>query len=663
MTNFGYVRVAACVPRVHVGDPMRNIEEMQLFRSGLDFDAVQVAVFPELGITGYTCGDLFHQESLLACARAALKKFCAGMATGVICIVGMPMVSGGRLFNVAVVCANGAPIAAIPKTYIPGYSEFYEQRWFASAHQLPPRAEIELCGHTIPFGTDVLIEGVPLKGSPSFRLGVELCEDLWMPIPPSSHHALAGATIIANLSASNELVGKHRYRRELVVNQSARCIAGYVYVSAGVRESTNDVVYAGDAFIAENGTLLSTAERFEDDPQRLIADVDVSMLTSERLRTGSFGQAVGNNQQATHRIVRVGVTGIRIENGFERSVHALPFVPADEARRREHCAEVFAIQCTGLHRRLQHLSEIRGGAPRDVYIGVSGGPDSTLALLDAARTYEMLGWSREHIHALTMPGYGTTEQTRGFAHRLCEALDIELKECTIVDATDAVLRASGHEPCRTCTMCENAQARVRQSILMNCGFVIGTGDLSEKALGWSTYGGDQLAMYDVNAGVPKTLVRHVIASIGESMLLGPTVSDVLAAILATPSSPELVQVDANGATPQITENIIGPYELHDFFLYHMLRYGRTPEHIAFLACEAEGFAQEYDRGTILKWLRVFYERFFANQFKREATADGPKVGSVALSPRGDWRMPADATGRLWLDEVDRLITQIDQPKR
>jgi NAD+ synthase (glutamine-hydrolysing) len=664
-TDHGFVRVAACVPRVHVADPSRNVDELLSFSSKLDHGAVQLAVFPELSLTGYTCGDLFHQRWLQEDALAALNQFLHGnMAYGVAYVIGMPLRVDDQLFNCAVVCEGGRVLAVIPKSYLPNYKEFYEARWFAPADRLRSR-EIKLYGSVVPIGTDVLVELVhrgselvhqwPEERTPrqSFcRVGIEICEDLWMPIPPTSSHALAGATILVNPSASPIAVAKADYRRQLISQQSARCIAGYVYAGAGPNESSSDVVFDGHAVIAENGTMLRESERFSFDPQCIIADVDVERLQRERAMTGSFGQGVAADRHE-YRVVRAGVTGIRVEVALERTVDPHPFVPSDPATRDERCEEVFAIQTAGLRRRLEHLDAATG--KREVAIGISGGLDSTLALLVAARTFDALGWPRSGIHAYTMPGFGTTERTRGNAHKLCEALGVPLREASIVEIASSMLRAEGHEPCRRCLKCENAQARARTAVLMTHGFIIGTGDLSEIALGWCTYGGDHLAMYAVNAGVPKTLVRHVVGWVADRGSLGEAATAVLRDILATPISPELLPPDAKGEITQKTEDLVGPYELHDFFLFHLLRNGFAPSKIAFLAERA--FKGAYDRATILKWLAEFGRRFFGAQFKRNASPDGPKVGSVALSQRGDWRMPSDINGRAWCAEVARLIQQ------
>ncbi|MDO8425819.1 MAG: NAD(+) synthase [bacterium] len=658
MANHGFVRVAACVPRLRIGDPMYNVEQMLEYGSALDHGAVQLAVFPELGLTGYTCRDLFEQDLLLTEAEGALGRLVASMPHGFAYVVGMPLEVDGMLFNCAVVCANGKPVAVIPKRFIPNEREFEERRWFRDAPALRVNM-VELCGrYTVPIGTDILIQLAPRDGTPSVLVGVEVCEDLWVSSPPSTQHALAGALIIANISASPVTVGKAEYRRQLVESQSARCVAGYVYASAGVDESSADVTFDGHSLIAESGRVLAETERFRRSAQMIVRDLDVESLRRDRRVTSSFGQAAGL-ARTSYRTVTVEVTGIRIENGFERTVDRLPFVPKEGPQRDARCAEVFQIQRTGLARRLEHLGTEHGG-PIDVHLALSGGLDSTHAALVAIGALEDLGWPREHLKLFTMPGFGTTDRTRNNAHLLAEALDLPLPEQSIVAATEAMLRASGHEPCHDCLMCENAQARVRQQIMLNRGFTLGTGDLSEKALGWCTFAGDHIANYDVNCGVPKTLIRYLIAWVAETRAVGGNragqLATVLRDIVATPISPELRKAAADGTIAQKTEDLIGPYDLHDFFLFHMIRHGARPEKVAFLAEHA--FAGVYGRAVILHWLRVFYERFFKAQFKRNATPDGPKVGSVALSPRGDWRMPSDVTGRVWIEAVMKLAASV-----
>ncbi len=656
-TDYGFARVAAIVPRVHVADPDQNAGEILEYGEMLDHGAVQLAVFPELGITGYTCGDLFDQDWLQEQALVALDRLLNGTPYGIAYVVGMPLAIFGQRFNVAVVFANGKPLAVIPKVHLPNYKEFYEGRWFRPASELRV-TEVDILGHRVPIGTDVLIELAPREenGRP-FRVGVEICEDLWMPNPPSSHHALAGATILVNPSASPVAVAKADYRRALVTQQSARCVAGYVYAGAGPHESSSDVVFDGHALVAENGSLLQETKRFSFDPQHVIVDIDVERLERERRLTGSFSQGIAADRTA-YRVVHAEITGIRADVALHRAVDPYPFVPADPTKRDERCEEVFAIQTTGLRRRLMHLEAATGN--RRVTIGVSGGLDSTLAFLDTVHVFDDLGWDRSGIRAVTMPGFGTTERTRGNAHVLCDALGVPIEEISVVAASLITLRDTKHlgpdeEPHRNCMTCQNVQARERTKVLMTMGFVVGTGDLSEIALGWCTYNGDHMSMYHVNAGVPKTLVKYVVGWVAERGALGEAASAVLRDILATPISPELDPVDASGAMGHETEAIVGPYDLHDFFIFHFLRNGFGPAKIAFLADRA--FVGKFSSAVIRKWLVEFYRRFPSAQFKRNAGPDGPKVGSVALSQRGDWRMPSDITMRSWRTEAERLLAE------
>jgi len=653
MSDLGFVRVAVAVPPTFVGNPLKNVIEVNELRNLAVKESAQVIVFPELCVTGYTCRDLFLQPELQTVAIEAFKTLLdIGDPGEAITVVGLPLRVDDQLFNVAVVYQNQKILAVIPKTFIPNYKEFEEGRWFRPATSLRSR-ETTLCGQRVPIGTDIIIDAQNGgDGVSSFRLGVEICEDLWMPIPPSSRHALVGATVLVNLSASNALVGKASYRRDLVLQQSARCIAAYLYVSAGAHESTADVVFDGHAMIAENGMLLRESQRYKRESTLTIADIDIQRLVRERTLTGSFGQAVGNESQP-YRFVSAIVGTLDVErSGLRRDFDPHPFVPSDNTKRDERCEEIFSIQVAGLAHRLEDVEAKTG--QREVAIGLSGGLDSTLALLTTVRMFDFLGWNRRGIHPFTLPGFGTTARTKGNAHRLAKALGLEMREASIVKATEEVLHAEGHNPppgCK-CIKCENAQARVRTAILMTHGFVIGTGDLSEAALGWCTFNGDHMSMYNVNTGIPKTLVKYIVGWVAERNLLGEDASAVLRDIVETPISPELLPSGKDGEIVQRTEDIIGPYELHDFFLFHFIRNGAGPEKILFLAERA--FNGRYDRATIVKWLKVFFKRFFFAQFKRDAVPNGPKVGSVALSPRGDWRMPSDIQGELWVGQVDRL---------
>ncbi|MCS6843619.1 MAG: NAD(+) synthase [Caldilineales bacterium] len=654
----GFVRVAVVSPELRVADVDFNVGATVEALEGAAAQGCRLAVFPELGLTGYSCADLFYQSALLEAARAALDDVAMASArVGCAAVVGLPLAVDGRLYNCAALVAKGEVLGIVPKTYLPNTNEFYEERWFTSGRLAStPTVDIGMWHQTVPFGVDLLFQAANFPG---LTLGIEICEDLWAVQPPSGAMAVAGATLLANLSASNELLAKVEYRRELVRQQSARCLAAYLYAGAGANESSTDTVWAGHSLIAENGLLLAETERFRFDTQMAVADVDVQRLLHERLRNSSFSAAQAGR---TFRTVPFHLPGDTPTHPWEerralldslalrRPLSRYPFVPADPTRRAASCREIFSIQATGLARRLRHV-----GAQR-VTIGVSGGLDSTLALLVAAKAFDILGLPREGIVAITMPGFGTTERTRNNAVALAEALGVTLRTIPIVDAVRQHFRDIGHDEAVHDVTYENAQARERTQILMDVanqvgGLVVGTGDLSELALGWLTYSGDHMSMYHVNAGVPKTLVRYLIEWVAEAEFSGQA-SAVLRDIIATPITPELLPLDKRGQLQQRTEDAIGPYELHDFFLYYVVRYQFPPRKVFVLARQA--FAGAYDDATILRWLEVFYRRFFSQQFKRSAMPDGPKVGSVALSPRGDWRMPSDATAAVWLEEIKRM---------
>lgn len=633
----GFVKVAAVTPKIKVADPGYNARVICEKIQEACEQGAKIIVFPELCLTGYTCGDLFLQEILLEEAKRELLMIAdATEGKDAVIMLGLPLERDGRLYNVAAVLQNGNILGLVPKANIPAYAEFYERRHFTDGNTRP----VSFCldAEEIPFGTNILFECVNIPG---LVLACELCEDLWVADPPSTGHALTGATVIANLSASNETVGKDEYRELLVKSASARLLCAYIYASAGEGESTQDLVFGGHNIIAENGSVLAQAKRFQG--ETVYADIDIQRIRMERRRMGTFGQAPDCTYIAVPFSMAVE------ETGLDRSFESMPFVPADPAKRKRRCEEILSIQSYGLKKRMEHT-----GA-RVAVIGISGGLDSTLALLVTVRTFDLLGLDRSGIVAVTMPGFGTTDRTYENACKLALTLGVSLEEVDIREAVLIHFRDIGQNPGKHDITYENGQARERTQVLMDLanrlgGLVIGTGDMSELALGWATYNGDHMSMYGVNAGVPKTLVRHLVkyyADTCNSLML----SAVLLDVLDTPVSPELLP-PVEGAISQKTEDLVGPYELHDFFLYYMLRCGFPPAKIYRVAKKA--FAGVYDSITILKWLKIFYRRFFTQQFKRSCLPDGPKVGSVALSPRGDLRMPSDASARLWLEELEHL---------
>jgi NAD+ synthase (glutamine-hydrolysing) len=662
MTHHGFLRVAAAVPLLRVTDCDFNAEHILGLMAKAQRESVAVLVFPEMAITGYTCADLFQQTVLQQAALHALARIAREMKRGWfsgLAVLGLPLLVDDQLYNCAAVLHRGRVLGIVPKSFIPNYKEFYEQRWFAPAATARSR-QIVLQDGPAPFGTDRVFAADNMEG---VVVGVEICEDLWVPIPPSSYQALNGATVLVNLSASNEVIGKANYRRQLVVNQSGRCMAAYIYASCGVCESTTDLVFGGHCLIAENGTLLAESVRFQRQDSLLVADIDLDRLRIDRLRTNSFAQAK-LFPGATPEFNRIFFTldlPARPKR-LLREVEAHPFVPRGQDQLRERCEEIFQTQVAGLAKRLEHLDK------PPVSLGVSGGLDSTLALVVACKTMDVLKVGRDRIHAFTMPGFGTTKRTLGNAKKLIQHLGASLNELDIRALCLEEMRALGHRPFgidltslsveeltsrlhqlsgdnRQDLTFENVQARRRTSILMNSGFVVGTSDLSESALGWCTYNGDHMSMYNPNASIPKTLVKFLVQWAAENEFEGEA-RQTLVDIVNTVISPELLPAGEDGQV-QATEGVIGPFELHDFFLFHLLRYGAPPEKILFLAEHAE-FDRQYSREEIRRWLRVFIQRFFGNQFKRSCLPDGPKVGSISLSPRGDWRMPSDAQATIWL---------------
>ncbi|MCX7708833.1 MAG: NAD(+) synthase [Clostridia bacterium] len=638
--NHGFVRAAAAVPQLKVAECEYNSDNIIHLINKAENQGIQFVVFPELSITAYTCGDLFHQQALLKEAEKQLERILESTRkTEIVALIGLPVSVDNQLFNCAVAIQKGTILGVVPKTYIPGYSEFYEERWFASANRAVSQ-EIRLCGQLCPFGADVIFEAK--DGSICF--GVEICEDLWVPIPPSAYQSLAGAVLLFNLSASNDIIGKYEYRRDMLRQQSAKCIAGYVYASAGICESTTDVVFGGHSLIAEYGSILKETERFTQEEQLIFCEIDIEKLKNDRMKNTSFMEGVHNKK---FRKVGFDLKNVKIEK-LERAYDPHPFVPSNPQTRDSRCREIFAIQTAGLAKRMRHTGMKYG------VIGISGGLDSTLALLVMEKTFDILGIPRENIIAVTMPGFGTTDITYTNAIQLMKSIGATIREVDIKPACLQHFKDIGHDADIHDVTYENVQARERTQVLMDVankigGLVIGTGDLSELALGWCTYNGDHMSMYAVNCAIPKTLVKFLVQWVADNIVEADT-KDVLYRILDTPISPELLPPSKDGEIKQKTEDIIGPYELHDFFLYHMVRYGAAPEKILFLAKQV--FHGEYEEETIKKWLKVFIRRFFGQQFKRSCLPDGPKVGTISLSPRGDWRMPSDAESRSWLKQLE-----------
>ena len=633
----GFVKVAAVTPKIKVADTKYNGEVICAEIKKAAEQGAKVIVLPELCITGYTCSDLFLQEKLLRAAKEELLRIAVFCETvDAIVFVGLPFAWDGKLYNVAAAINKGKILGLVPKIYLPNYNEFYEARHFTRGKE---KAElVRLNEETeVLFGSDLLFT---CESMPDLKIGVELCEDLWTVQPPSIRHARNGASVIVNLSASNELTGKSAYRRELVKTQSARLLCGYIYASAGEGESTQDVVYSGHNLIAENGTLLKEAVPFSG--ESIVSEIDVTRLIAERRRMTTF-----ELEESEYKKVPFSVQKEQIE--LTRPVDPMPFVPSGASDRNARCEEILAIQAHGLKKRLEHTH------CKAAVIGISGGLDSTLALLVTVRAFDLLGMDHGQIKAVTMPGFGTTDRTYDNAVKLIRNLGADFIEVDIRDAVNIHFRDIGQDPSVHDVTYENGQARERTQILMDIanksgGMVIGTGDLSELALGWATYNGDHMSMYAVNASVPKTLVRHLVRYYADTCG-NQALEQVLLDVLDTPVSPELLPPE-EGKISQKTEDLVGPYELHDFFLYHMLRQGETPAKVYRLAKLA--FLGTYEDAVILKWLKTFYRRFFAQQFKRSCLPDGPKVGSVAVSPRGDLRMPSDACGTIWLQEIEEL---------
>lgn len=647
MQEKGFLRVAAAVPMVKVADINSNIDSIYNLLLCLDKEGVELAVFPEMSLTAYTCGDLFHNETLLdACEDGLYRLLESSKELNLTFAVGLPVRNGNTLYNCAAICCRGQLLALVPKTYIPNYNEFYEKRWWSPA----PTEDIQLsyAGYNVTLSSRQIIEVAGAKVS------IEICEDMWTPVAPSSYAALAGADVILNLSASDTLIGKHKYQQQLVVGTSAKLLCAYVYASAGFGESSTDLVFDGPAYIAEKGSLLASNTRWTIDEHYIVADIDLDAIAHDRIRMSSYQDCA--SRLGIDKIDYITIQSATIATEKEkliRNISPTPFVPKDRKHLVDRCDEITDIQVAGLAKRL-----VATGC-KHIVVGISGGLDSTLALLVAARTFDRLGINRKNIVAVTMPGFGTTGRTYNNAMTLMKELGVTIREISIIKAVEQHFADIGHDISVHDVTYENSQARMRTMLLMDIanqcgGMVLGTGDLSELALGWATYNGDHMSMYGVNASVPKTLVRFLVASFAkiDSEEDKTALASALKDIVDTPVSPELIPADDKGNIVQKTEDLVGPYELHDFFLYYMLRYGFSPRRIFRLAKQA--FDGAYDDKTISKWLTTFIRRFFSQQFKRSCLPDGPKVGSICLSPRGDWRMPSDACAALWLEECKSL---------
>lgn len=636
--DYGFIKVAAATPKIKVADVDCNTE---LICNQIDEAAkngAKVLVFPELCLTGYTCSDLFWQSLMLEKVKEKTIEIARySKDYDMLIMIGIPYEHNGKLYNVGVVLHKGKVLGVVTKKHLPNYSEFYEVRHFTKGFEKV--VTVDFAGQKVPMGMNILFK---CENRPDMVIGVEICEDLWVPNPPSIRHTMAGATIIANLSASDEVTGKSIYRRDLVAGQSARLICGYIYADAGEGESSTDLVYSAHNMIAENGRMLAEAKRFIN--QTVYGDIDLDRIKNERRKMTTYD----SKDEEDYTVVTFEMN--MDNNELSAKINNMPFVPGDIAKRNERCEEILTIQAMGLKKRLEHTNA------KSAVIGISGGLDSTLALLVTVRAFDMLGRDRKGIVAVTMPGFGTTDRTYDNALKMIEKLGTTFIEINISDAANEHFKAIGHDSSIHDVTYENVQARQRTLYLMNLanqynGFVVGTGDLSELALGWATYNGDHMSMYGVNASIPKTLVRHLVryyADTCDDIELNKVLMDVL----DTPVSPELLPPQDNGEIAQKTEDLVGPYELHDFFMYYMLRLGYTPKKIYYLARNA--FEGIYDDETILKWLKTFYRRFFAQQFKRSCLPDGPKVGTVAVSPRGDLRMPSDACATIWLKELEEI---------
>lgn len=641
--KYGFITVASAIPSVKVADADYNIKQIESLMAQAEGKGVEIIVFPELSVTGYTCQDLFAQQTLIEQTEMKILQLLDfSRKLDIICIIGAPVCIGAGLYNCAVVCQHGDILGIVPKKFLPNYAEFYEKRWFASSDDLAEPTVVRYAGNTLTVYPDPVL----FSTCDGVKFGIELCEDVWSPVPPSNSLALAGADIIFNLSATDDLIGKNAYLRSLIAQQSARLICGYVYSSCGFGESTQDVVYGGNAYIYENGAAIAESERFSLDAQLVVSQIDVEKLRTERRKNTSFVSAQRGHTAHVFNAEPVEPRDFQLL----RSVNPHPFIPTSDDMFAS-CDEIFSIQVCGLAKRLVHTS------CRRVVLGISGGLDSTLALLVCVKTFDKLGYDRKGIVGVTMPGFGTTDRTYNNAMSLMRSLGVTIREISIAKSVTQHFEDIGHDSSVHDVTYENCQARERTQILMDLsnqvgGLVIGTGDLSELALGWATYNGDHMSMYGVNASIPKTLIRHLVSHVADNSVDEESRATLLD-IIDTPISPELIPADEQGNIKQKTEDLVGPYELHDFFIYNFLRFGFRPAKLFMLARAAFSPAV-YSDDVIKHWLRTFLRRFFQQQFKRSCLPDGPKVGSVSLSPRGDWRMPSDASAALWLDECENI---------
>ncbi|QSX07080.1 NAD(+) synthase [Sedimentibacter sp. zth1] len=644
MKGYNFVRVGAAVPKIEVANCKFNIESIFEIIKDAEKNKVMVLNFPELCVTGYTCADLFYQASLIdECENSINDLLDMTSNIDMLIVVGAPVKMGSTLYNCAIAMYKGKILCIVPKSYLPNYGEFYEKRWFSMADDLNTLS-VNYCGQNTFISTKVLIQHETIK---DLCIGIEICEDLWSAIAPSTFQTLAGASLILNLSASNDYVGKGEYRKAIVESQSSKCMCAYIYSSAGFGESSTDLVFGGQSVIYENGLLLAETEKYKMVSQYIYTEIDTEKLATYRQRNNTFADCAGKYDIEYEKVY----FNANIDN-FEltRLVDATPFIPKNKNIRNERCNEIFNIQISGLAKRIEHISA------KALIVGISGGLDSTLALLVCAKTCDKLGLDRKMIKAITMPGFGTTDRTYNNSVEMIKKIGATFREINITNSVLQHFKDIKHDLKNANVVYENSQARERTQILMDIanqegGFVIGTGDLSELALGWATYNGDQMSMYGVNASIPKTLIRYIIKWIADNEF-NDNIKNVLLDVLDTPVSPELLPPDKEGKISQKTEEIVGPYELHDFFIYNVLRFGYRPDKVFYLACKA--FEKKYDKEIIYKWLKNFYYRFFSQQYKRTCMPDGPKVGSVCLSPRGDLRMPTDASVKIWIDQMENI---------